>query len=92
MQPKEESINGSKKNIDSEDMFDGIPIVKKKQKRESVRDQVDNLKVQVLKTFLKDGKEEDEMKKNLVEFKEETSKRIGGLEKSLEEILKYIKK
>ena len=70
-------MNVSKEDIDSEDMSDGIPIVKKKQKRESVRDQVDKLKVQVLKTFLKDGKEEDETKKNLVEFKENTSKRIG---------------
>ena len=85
-------MNNSKENIDSEDISDGISIMKKKQKKESVRDQVDKLKVQVLKTFLKDGKEEDEIKKILAEFKEETSKRIGGTEKGLEEILKYIKK
>ena len=85
-------MNSSKENIDSEDLSDDIPIVKKTQKKESGRDQVDKLKVQVLKAFLKDGKEEDEMKKNLAEFKEETSKRIGSIEKGLEEILKYIKK
>ena len=44
-------MNGSKENIDSEDISDGVPVVKKKQKKESVRDQVDNLKVQLLKIF-----------------------------------------